>query len=173
MEWANGMGHEKKIAVSFFVLLLVVFSAELFSGERRGADLKIFQRDGSQTTGELIAVRKNSLLLLDSSSAVDVSIDVQDIKNIEIIKKSKTVLGLCLGGAVGGVAAYGGSYLAWNFEKKETWAVAGAVVGMVVGAMIGSALSDPETIRIESVSAEKTRDILMRLQSQARLTERK
>ena len=127
----------------------------------------------SLSTGELIAVIKDSLLLLDSSAAAEVSIDVHDIRNIEIIKKSKTVLGLVIGGVACGVAGYGGSSLAWNSEKKETWAVAGAVVGMAVGGMIGSALSGPETIRIKSISAEKTKNILMRLQSQARITEQK
>jgi hypothetical protein len=129
----------EKIAALFFVLLLVALSADLSSKERRGADLRILKKDGSQTQGELIAVRQDSLLLLDSSKATDVSIDIPDIKTIKILKKSKTLLGvglgLVIGGAAGTLAGYEGSSLFWQVDKRHAWAWTGGVLGLVSGAI--------------------------------------
>jgi len=47
---------------------------------------------GQQIEGELITVKPNSLLLLDTEGK-DVSIDIGDIKVIRIVKKSKALLG--------------------------------------------------------------------------------
>ena len=61
-----------------FISLLLVFSilalsGNLFAKEKRGADLIIQKKDGQHVRGELIAVKKNSLLLLDRESGADVT----------------------------------------------------------------------------------------------------
>ena len=69
------------------VALLLMFSILAFSGnlyaEKKGADLIIQKTDGTQVRGELIAVKKSSLLLLDRYSGSDVSIDITDIQGIQ------------------------------------------------------------------------------------------
>ena len=90
------MGKKRKKIVS----LLLVFSLVAFSGnltaqqswvgrqEKKGAKLKVEKNDGQQVTGELIAVKEDSLLLLDSETISDLSVDIKDIKAITIVKKS-------------------------------------------------------------------------------------
>jgi hypothetical protein len=162
-----------KILTLVVVFSLLCCSETLLAKERRGAELAVQKLDGQQVRGELIAVKQDSLLLLDSSTATDVSIDTLDIKTIKVVKKSKTVLGvglgLVIGGAVGALAGYGGSHLFWHSEERQTWAWMGGVVGLVSGALIGIALSGPETIQVEGKSAAETKDILMKLRSKARI----
>ncbi|GAH85785.1 unnamed protein product [marine sediment metagenome] len=56
--------------------------------ERRGAKLQITKKNGIQIAGELITVKPNSLLLLNTEGW-DVSVGIADIKIIRVMKKSK------------------------------------------------------------------------------------
>jgi len=66
------------------------------SAERRGADLMVTLKDGKTISGELIAVKRDSLLLFNSSQ-LDISVDVSDISKIKVVRKSKALKGLGLG----------------------------------------------------------------------------
>jgi len=123
------MEKGKKFIALFLISSLLMLSTNLYAKERRGAEL-IIQRIGDQarkvkrtqldgtpweTTditgiwGELIAVKPNSLLLLDASGK-DVSADIADIKAIRIMKKSKfwtgAGIGVLIGGAAGAILGY-------------------------------------------------------------------
>ena len=56
--------------------------------QKHGTKLIVQKRDGQEIRGELIAVKHNSLLLLEFESAAEVSIEIIDIKVIKVIKKS-------------------------------------------------------------------------------------
>ena len=56
--------------------------------KKHGIKLIVQKRDGQEIRGELIAVKHNSLLLLEFESAAEVSIEITDIKVIKVIKKS-------------------------------------------------------------------------------------
>ena len=91
-----------------FISLFLVFSILLLSGnlyaKKKGAKLVIQKTDGQKIKGELIAVKKDSLLLLGQESGADVSVDIRNIEMVKI-KKSKTLLGASLGFLAGvGVA---------------------------------------------------------------------
>ena len=103
----------KKLIFLFLVFSILILSGNLIAKERRGADVKIYntkpQKEGTQwetphIRGELIAVKKSSLLLLGSEGA-DVTVDVSDINSIKIIPKSNAlsygILGLVAGGTIG------------------------------------------------------------------------
>ena len=87
----------KKFISLFLVFSLVMLSVNLYAKERRGAKLIITKKDGQQIEGELITVKKDSLLILIKWSGRDESIDIADIKVIRIVKKSKKWLGAGLG----------------------------------------------------------------------------
>ncbi len=78
----------KKLISLFLIFTFMMLSANLYAKERRGAKLIIKKKDGQQVEGELITVKPNSLLLLNSEGK-DVSVDIADIKVIRIVKKSK------------------------------------------------------------------------------------
>ena len=122
-----------------FILLLLVFSLLALSGnlyaKKRGATL-IIQRRGDQVQtrykdtpweksvitgirGELIAVKQNSLLLLDSESGVDVTIDIKEIKAVAIEKKSKALLGALLGIPIGFLVPRNGIQGTWGGRARS------------------------------------------------------
>jgi hypothetical protein len=97
-----------------FIALFLIFSLLMINcatlkrlekqrekGKKHGALLLIQNKDGQQVRGELITVKPNSLLLLDTEGK-DVSVDIADIKVIRIVKKSKA-LSLGAIGLAGGV----------------------------------------------------------------------
>ena len=79
----------KKIIALLLVFSIICLYGNLYAKERRGAELVIQKKDGQQAKGELIAVKKNSLLLKDSQTGADVSIAIEDITKIKIARKSK------------------------------------------------------------------------------------
>ncbi|MGB6865507.1 MAG: hypothetical protein WBE11_07415 [Candidatus Aminicenantaceae bacterium] len=66
-------------------------------GQKPGAKVIIQKIDGQQFRGELIAVKQNSLLLKEYESGGDITVDVEDIAVIKIVKKSKALLGAGIG----------------------------------------------------------------------------
>jgi len=114
-------------------LLLVLFSlpAPLLAREKRGADLVVTKLDGSQVSGELIAVKRDSLLLLGLDGK-DESVGVADIAIIRIVRRSKAWQGLLYGfvpGAVGGAI--------WGSLNTYMGVLGGIIGGLVVGAASG------------------------------------
>jgi len=79
------MKKGKKFIALFLAFSLMMLSVNLYSKERRGAELIITKKDGQQIKGELITVKPNSLLLLDTEGK-DVSVDIVDIRIIRIVK---------------------------------------------------------------------------------------
>jgi hypothetical protein len=189
----------KKFISLFLAFSLVMLSVHLYAKERRGAEL-IIQRIGDQVRqvkktrlegtpwetsvitgirGELIAVKQNSLLLLDTEGK-DVSIDIEDIKVIRIVKKSKVLLGVGLGMVVGGG---GGALISiisgWSvYEGGEGMAAVlsggvGAIAGLLIGGTIGTAVGKDKTIRIEGKSDSEIQDVMDKLRKKARIRDYK
>lgn len=142
----------KKITALFLIISLLVISSNLHAKERRGADLLILKTDGQVIRGELIAVKQNSLLLKDSKSRADMSVDIKDIKVITIKKKSKTLLGAGIGFLTGAVL---GNILAegWKHPLDEFFegtAIFGSIGALIVGISAAGSGAD-EIIEIEKL----------------------
>jgi len=151
------------------------------SKERRGAILIITKKNGQQVGGELIAVKKDSLLLF---IGVDVSVDISEIKVIRIVKKSKVLQGLGFGfligagsGALMGLAD-GGDPSAWIGPRTAgEAAVWGAVVfgplGAIIGGTLGFASGIDKTTLIEGKSPRWIEFYLKKLRKKARIRDYK
>ena len=152
-----------------FVSLLLVFSLVILSGDmlakgRRGAVLLIQKEDGRQTKGELIVVKKNTVLLLDSVTGADVSVDFRDIAAITIVKKSKTLVGATFGALAGGAIGTAvvpligkpSPIIFSSMFTKESTIVNGLLFGSIIGAVLGGAIGASEgidkKIQIEGMS---------------------
>jgi len=125
-----------KLIASVLVVSFLVLPAGLSAKERRGANLIVTRLDGSQVSGELIAVKRDSLLLL--SNGRDESVDLADIKTVRIVKKSLAGKGALYGflaGALGG-ALWGSANQDSDVLGNGTAWVAGAYVG-AIGALSG------------------------------------
>jgi small nuclear ribonucleoprotein (snRNP)-like protein len=155
----------------------------------KGAQVVITKTDGTEINGELIAVKRNSTLLLESSSGIGESIDILDI-NILKVKKSKILagagLGLLEGAAAGALVCFVGyAVIASSFNmfgtnttnSTEQWRAfgGGAKIGGLTGALIGAivGLGHEETILIRGKSPEEIKKVTGKLLHQARFPEYK
>jgi hypothetical protein len=135
--------------ISFSVF---VCSGNLAAKERRGVEVVIQTQNGQQVRGELIVVKQNSLLLLDSRSGADVSVDIVNIVLVKIVKKSKAGQGALFGFLAGaGLGAINAAADKVNREEdpwqnfwESTFDVAAFVflvlTGTIVGLTIGSVM---------------------------------
>lgn len=153
-------------------LLLVLFSlpAPLLARERRGANLVIALKDGHHVTGELIAVKRDSLLLLGLDGK-DESVGVADIAIIRIVRRSKAWQGLLYGfvpGAVGGaILASRGHNDAGVLKLVIGGLVVGAASGLV-GFAAGAGAGLDSEISFAGMPESAANKILARLSRQAR-----
>ena len=165
----------KKIVSLLLVFSLVVFSGNLTAQqswvgaqEKKGAKLKVEKNNGQQVTGELIAVKEGSLLLLDSETISDLSVDIKDIKAITIVKKS---LGFqfMVYGALAGVL-YGSSQkktFLYEDRSQPYFEVGAALAG--TGLVIGTVLGINRKIQIQGKSDADIQETLEKLNKKARV----
>jgi hypothetical protein len=163
----------KKLVSLAIVISVVMFCPLLEAKERQGADLKIANKDGGQLEGELIAVKPTSLLLL-SGGGSDVSADIAGIATIKIVKKSKTVTGMLIGGGVGAVVGgiIGATEEVEVISRTGNILLGAAVldaVGLVVGGVTGLIISPPETIEIGGMDESGAKAALEKSRKKARV----
>jgi hypothetical protein len=161
-----------KLAATVLAFLIIVLPEALSARERRGATLEITLKDGHNVTGELIAVKTDSLLLL---SGKDESIDIAGIRSIRIIRKSRAGSGALYGflaGAMAGVVANAniGDYFRGSYI--EAGAVFGGVGGLV-GLGAGELAGIDKTIQFEGKSESEVMKALAYLRDKARIRDYK
>ena len=180
----------KKFIFLFLVFSILALSGDLFAKERKGADLIAQKTDGEQVRGELIAVKENSLLLLDRETGADVSVDIREIKLIEIVKKSKSLAWGGIGLVSGAVIGVLGGYLSGDdpsgmitgfgppmpfpglFTADEKALLSGISYGIIGGALggIGGAIAGADKIiQFEGKSETEIRKALNKLRKKARI----
>lgn len=156
--------------------LLMMFSVNLYAKERRGAKLQITKKNGILLAGELITVKENSLLLLNTEGW-DVSVGIADIKVIRVIKKSKVWTGAGLGFLIcgGSVAMYNHLFFKGNHdpELKHIFTpflgLIGGVAGALAGGFIGASAGRDNSIQIEGRPDLEIRETLEYLRKKARI----
>jgi hypothetical protein len=164
-----------KILVLVLVCILV-FPLSLSAKEKRGADLEIEKKYGPSVRGELITVKQNSLLLLSPEGA-DVSVLINDVVDIKIVKKSKALLGASIGLVAGATAGalYGAieQPLSWGspyyIVQEYYFAAIGAGIGLLIGGLGGAALTEDEKIQVKGKSDSEIQEILEKLRKKARV----
>ncbi len=165
----------KKFISLFLAISLVMLSVNLYAKERRGAKLIITQKDGQLIEGELITVKANSLLLLDTEGK-DVSVDIADIRIIRIVKKSKGArtgfrigVGLALILSVGQIGAEVHGFIPSFIDGLIFFALPGALIGAIIGAAAGK----DKTIHFEGMTDSEIREALDKLRKKARIRDYK
>ncbi len=181
----------KKFISLFLIFSLVMLSANLYAKERRGAKLIITKKDGQLIEGELITVKPKSLLLLNTEGK-DVSVDIEEIKIIKIVKKSnagkRALYGLLIGGISGILLVPAFKVLAGedfildslieNIEEVTSsftiaYALIGGAVGLLIGGIAGAIAGIDKTIQIEGMTDLEIRKALDKLRKKARIRDYK
>ncbi len=166
----------RKFVALFLIFSLMMLSANLYAKERRGAILIIMKKNGQQIEGELITVKKDSLLLF---TGIDVSVDISEIKFIRIVKKSKVLqglgFGLLIGGGTGALLGFIGGPGEWGSAAEE--ALVGGIflgaIGLLVGGTLGFASGIEKTTLIEGKSPRWIEFYLEKLRKKARIRDYK
>lgn len=178
----------KKFTALFLVFSLVTLSVNLYAKEKRGAKLIITKKDGQRIKGELIAVKEQSLLLLDSETGIDVSIDIWNVKTIEIKGNTQalkgrgkgSLYGFLIGGGLGVVA--GVSFISSLEGDAEPggailgialYGALGGAIGYIIGGIIGAFVKESEVIHIEGMADLEIILVLEKLRKKARIRDYK
>lgn len=191
-------------AISLFLVFSIwLLSGRMFAQERRGANIEVFKTklkieikmEGTpwESTipkgispdfrGELIAVKKDSILILDRYSGADVTIDFRDIGVIRIVKKSKALrgagLGLIIGAAGGALIGYadGDSELGTPDnpslltadQKALISGIVFGILGAVIGGAAGAGAGADKIIIFEGKTDSEIQEILENLRKKARI----
>ena len=166
----------KKFISLFLVFSLMMLSANLYAKEKRGAKLIITKKDGQQVQGELITVKPNSLLLLDTEGK-DVSVNIADIKAIRVKKKSKILVGFIIFGSLGALLCAASAAANGDDGSPVGAAILGALYfgggGALTAVIEGAAAGKYKTIRIEGKSDKKIRKAVDKLRKKARIRDYK
>lgn len=171
----------KKFITCFLILSILSLCGNIYAGEKRGVDLLIQKKDSQQIRGELIAVKNDSLLLKDTESGADVSVIMNHVKAITIVKESKTLVGIGVGFLVGAGVGMLIGLIGWELfnwapsDTKTKYRIVGAAggAGGMIGALVGgtTGANQSETIQIEGKSANEINDILEELRKKARISD--
>jgi hypothetical protein len=160
------------LVATVLALLILVLPVALSARERRGAYLEITLKDGHYVVGELIAVKPDSLLLLNPAGTDD-SVDLVGINIIRIVYKSKAGRGLVIGGLAGAliinVAAFADPLTEPNLTGVIVLGALGAIPGALVGLAAGSLAGKDKTIQLEGKSESEVRKALAYLRGKARI----
>ena len=162
----------KKFIALLLVFSIMAISGNLFAKERKGAKLIIQKKDGLQVRGVLIAVKQNSLLLLERESGADVTVDIGDIRVIKIVKKSNARTGAGWGFLVGGAAGAMSGIGVGGDDADITALFCGAVLGVggaLIGTILGAVAGTDKTIQIEGKSDSEIQEILEYLRKKAKV----
>ena len=179
---------KNKIIPLLIIFYLFILSGNSYTKERRGSELIIHKKDGGQETGELIAVKQNSLLLLDFEGR-DVSIKIGEINAIKVVKKSKSLVlgsvGLISGAAIGALIGYfqkdnpaiikgfGPPIMVPSVftddEKALAFGITGGLAGGLLGSFGGAIAGKDKVIHIEGKTETEIEEVLNELRKKARV----
>lgn len=170
---------KKIIALILVISFIVAIPGDLAARERRGIKVVIQKKDGLVVEGELIAVKKKSILIQNSQTRFDETIKIMDVKLITVEKKAKILRNSALGlitGAAGGVLGNVGIHelfqlpYSWGFkESAKRMAIISGVGGMIAGGILGIIAGIDKAIRIEGKSEAEIEEIMGTLRKKARI----
>lgn len=165
-------GFSRYLPAALAMLLLALPEA-LSARERRGVGLVVSLKDGSTVSGELIAVKPDSLLLL---AGKDESVDLAGIRSITVLRRSKAGLGAVCGFLAGALVM--GSIVYLSNEGGDSGAAElgglvygglGGLVGGAIGFGIGASAGKDKIITLEGMSEEEAEKALDYLRGKARI----
>ncbi len=171
---------KKKITALLLVVSMLALSVVLYAKEDKGAELMILKKEGQEVGGELIAVKEQSFLLMDSRSGADVSVLFSDIHVLRIVKKSKALhyagVGLLVGAMAGALfgAAVNDDNPGTFFNFSDT-AAAGmgaggfGLLGGLAGIGIGALVSMDDVFEFEELNKWELEELVDKLREIARV----
>jgi len=178
---------KKTSGVMVFVIILLLAASLGTAGQTQGASIIVLKKGHFQVSGELVAVKPDSLVLLlnRGNPGADVSVNVRDIAEIRILRKSKALLGAGIG-LLAGVAVAMAVVKRLPVEQPNSltglletamggrWRNGSAVLlcpaaGAFVGLAIGGAASADKVYHVENMDEQTVKSMLKSLSQKARV----
>jgi hypothetical protein len=165
--------YKKQLAMTLALVLFVALAGmPLAARARRGSMVVVTMDDGSQVKGELLSVRADALLLHESESGQGRHLNLHQVLQVKVLKKTTYLdgagIGICVGLAIG----------ANNLKKIERDSLAPAfdMIGSFLplplialgGGLLGAVLSMPKKISLAGKSPEVVQHNLRHLKRYAR-----
>lgn len=160
---------KKALIVLVIGIFLMAPGRELLSkSQRRGAEVMVQNKGGTILRGELLTVRQGKLILLDSVSAKEVSIDIQDVDVVRIVKNpqllKKAAKGFLYAGAP--IAVLGAFSKMGLGHRAATIGIFGGI-GALYGGFRELSKQTSETVAMSGLSQKRTDFVLNKLRSQS------
>ncbi len=167
----------EKLTALILIFSLLVLSGNLTAAVRKGVKLVIQKTDGQEVTGELITVKRDSLLILNEETEADTTVNLNVIVVIKVNNKS-LMFELGMGGALLAAAArlslhstmekdVANTEGATEHQVQEVWlfGVIGGGIGILAGALAGM----NKTIQIQGESEADIQNAMEKLSKKARV----
>lgn len=160
-------------------ILSMLAATEAFAGQKKGAAVVVTMRDGRQASGELIAVKPESVLILDPEGK-DTSFDLSEIAMIRVHRRSRAGTSALIGLAIGAGAGIAGGYISAGTGEDSDFrggmralffAPIGGLVGALGGLTAGLHAGKDLDIRILNDSGASMRETKKTLRKYARYKE--
>jgi hypothetical protein len=166
----------KKFLAVFLAFSILALFGELHSKERKGAELLVHKTNGELVQGELIVVKERSLLLKESETGADVTVGVEELETIRIVKPSKFWQGAGLGFLASSLTLGG---IAWATDEEYFTDPEGGgplilmlffgIPGFLLGGIVGAIVGTDKTIEISGKTGPEIEEALEYLRSRARV----
>ena len=161
----------KKFVSLFLVFSLMMLPTTLYA-KKRGANIKILKKDGRLINGELIAVKENSLLVLDTEGK-DVNIEIHEITLIGIKRKSRILKGFVRGTLIyASYAILSRTYFSLGNLIYNSASLGGSI-GALIAVITGASPRAIKTIYIEGMTDSEIKEALDKLRKRARVRDYK
>lgn len=163
--------------VKGLVLCVFFFSCavSLFAVDRGNGSLLVIQtKDGKTVRGELLMVKEDSLILMDSLNPTGLTLKIENIQKLVLKKKWGFSQGAGLGGMIGLTGGFVLHMLSGieDDERPSFKGVRYGVLSMLVGGVIGQLGGFNESIDLDNQNPEKKIKILKKLNSKSRFPQR-
>jgi hypothetical protein len=164
------------VGILLSMLAVLVFVPPLQAKIKYGVRIEIVRVDGSEMIGELIAVRRATMVVADPSVGFFEFIEVADIRIVRIPKISKAlgafngfIQGAFYGAVIGGLSAGDKNPTSKHWSRAFIGGTIGAAAMSVFGGIKGKSTKDLEVIQIKDLSPENLAVILEGLSKLARV----
>ncbi len=154
------------------VMIFFSLAQPLVARARRGSTVVVIMNDGSQVKGELLSVRADALLLYESESGQGRHLNLHQVLQVKVLKKTTYLdgagIGICVGLVIGvnNLKKIEGDSLAPAFDMISSFLPLPLIA--LGGGLLGAVLTMPKKISLAGESPETVQCHLGHLKRYAR-----
>lgn len=148
--------NKKRIALALTFVLGMTFPGLPLPAFRwqKGSTVEVAMTDGRFVSGELLAVKGNELIIHDKSSDRGFTVDINQVSEIRIKKKSRVLTGMAIGLITGlgigfGIAKNAGGGHSGGDRYVAMMSFSSPFLAATIGGMIGASQSKPKKISVK------------------------